>query len=151
SNRYWQGANPIRLVADMELRLPLSLKLFNKEIPTIVFNSRRHSLEGISFDSLHPIGKEALAYYQVTTDVSLVQQMVHALYQMNIQSVMVEGGPKLLQTFIDEEYWDEIRLITNRELRMEEGIASPVFNGIKVHEMDLFSDRIEIFKSNESQ
>jgi diaminohydroxyphosphoribosylaminopyrimidine deaminase / 5-amino-6-(5-phosphoribosylamino)uracil reductase len=146
NNRLWQGANPIRLVTDLELRLPSSLKLFNKEIPTIVFNSRRHSLEAISFHSSHPIGKEALGYYQVTTDVSLVQQMVHALYQLKIQSVLVEGGPKLLQSFIDEDYWDEIRVITNRDLKMEEGIASPSFQGIKVHELELFSDRIEIFK-----
>jgi diaminohydroxyphosphoribosylaminopyrimidine deaminase/5-amino-6-(5-phosphoribosylamino)uracil reductase len=71
---------------------------------------------------------------------------MHALYQLNIQSVLVEGGARLLQSFIDEGYWDEIRLITNTELQLEEGIASPVFNGHKINEEELISDRIEIFK-----
>jgi diaminohydroxyphosphoribosylaminopyrimidine deaminase/5-amino-6-(5-phosphoribosylamino)uracil reductase len=146
SNRFWHGANPIRLVTDMELRLPPSLKLFNKEIPTIIFNSRQHSLKEIDFRSSQPLGTNGLAYYQVTTDVSLVQQIIHALYQLRIQSVLVEGGARLLQSFIDENYWDEIRLITNKEFNMDEGIASPVFSGIKIDEQELFSDRIELFK-----
>ncbi len=151
NNRFWDGANPIRLVTDMELRLPTTLKLFNSEIPTIIFNTRQHSVEKIAFHSSHPLGKEAVGYYQVTTDVDFVPQLMHGLYQMKVQSVLVEGGAKLLQSFIDQNYWDEIRLITNSELRMEEGIGSPIFSGIKTEEMELFSDRIEIFKPLSSQ
>jgi hypothetical protein len=36
-------------------------------------------------------------------------------------------------------------------MSIEEGIASPVFNGIKEEEQELFSDRIEIFKPIASQ
>jgi len=39
----------------------------------------------------------------------------------------------------------------NSELRMEEGIASPNFSGVKIEEEELFSDRIEIFKPISSQ
>ena len=151
NNRYWDGANPIRLVTDMELRLPTSLKIFNNQIPTIIFNARQHSVEKINFHSTHPLGKEGVGYYQVTTDVDLVPQLLHGLYQMKVQSVLVEGGAKLLQSFIDQDYWDEIRLITNSTLRMEEGIGSPSFSGTKTDEMELFSDRIEIFKPIASQ
>jgi len=146
SNRYWHGANPVRLVVDMELRLPSSLQIFNKKVPTIVFNRKKHSLDKIDFYSTHPLGHDGVAYYQVTTDVDLVQQIMHALYQLRVQSVLVEGGAKLLQSFIDEDYWDEIRLITNQSLKMDEGIQSPVFNGEKIKEEELFTDRIEFFK-----
>ncbi len=146
TTRFWQGANPIRLVVDMDLKLPQSLKLFNKGTPTIIFNSKRHTLDNIEFHSRHPFGKEALAYYQVTVEVDLVQQIIHALYQLKVQSILVEGGARLLQSFIEEGYWDEIRLITNKELRMEDGIGSPTFNGQMVEEVELFTDRIEIFK-----
>ena len=145
-NRFWHGTNPVRLVVDMELRLPSSLKIFNGEIPTIVFNRHKHSLEEIDFRSAHPLGKDGLAYYQVALDADLVQQIMHALYQLKIQSVLVEGGAKLLQSFIDEGCWDEIRLITNRDLLLDEGIASPTFPGNKIEQEELFSDRIEIFK-----
>ena len=151
NNRYWNGVNPIRLVTDLELRLPASLKIFNTETPTIVFNARQHSVKEIAFHSSHPLGKEAVAYYQVTTDVDLVPQIMNGLYQLKVQSVLVEGGARLLQSFIDHNYWDEIRLITNSELRMNEGIDSPRFSGIKTEEMHLHSDRIEIFKPHVHQ
>jgi diaminohydroxyphosphoribosylaminopyrimidine deaminase/5-amino-6-(5-phosphoribosylamino)uracil reductase len=146
TNRYWHGTNPIRLVTDMELRLPSSLKLFNKEVPALIFNRHQHTIGEIDFHSSQPFGREGLAYYQVATDVDLVHQLTHALYQLKIQSVLVEGGARLLQSFIDADLWDEIRLITNTELRMNEGIASPVFNGLKMEETELSSDRIETFK-----
>ena len=44
---------------------------------------------------------------------------------MNIQSVLIEGGAKTLQSFIDAGLWDEARVITNEELIIENGIAAP--------------------------
>ncbi len=32
---------------------------------------------------------------------------MEALYQRKIQSLLVEGGRQLLQSFIDDELWDE--------------------------------------------
>ena len=49
------------------------------------------------------------------------------LYQKNIQSIIIEGGAKLLQTFIDSGVWDEARIITNQTMIIENGIASPNF------------------------
>jgi diaminohydroxyphosphoribosylaminopyrimidine deaminase/5-amino-6-(5-phosphoribosylamino)uracil reductase len=45
---------------------------------------------------------------------------------MKIQSILVEGGAKLHQSFIDENCWDEARVITNEQLIIEKGIDSPV-------------------------
>ncbi len=112
----------------------------------MIFNRHRHTIGEIHFHSSQPFGEEGFAYYQVTADVDLVHQLTHALYQLKIQSVLVEGGARLLQSFIDANQWDEIRMITNTGLRMEEGIASPLFNGLKTEETELFSDRIETFK-----
>ena len=135
TNRFWHGPSPIRLIVDMELRLPSSLKLFNKEVKTIIFNRRQHE------------ESENLVYYQVTTDVSLVHQVVHALYQLKIQSVLVEGGARLLQSFIDEDMWDELRIITNEQLVMPEGIAAPVFEKAKkVSTSHITSDRLDVYK-----
>lgn len=135
TNRFWHGPHPVRLIVDMELRLPSSLKIFDRQVKTIIFNTLKHQ----ESDNLH--------YFQVTTDVNLVHQIVHALYQMKIQSVLVEGGAKLLQSFIDENMWDEIRTITNEELIMNEGIDVPIFtNTHKVTTQRLLADRLDIFK-----
>ena len=138
NNRHWFGPNPLRLVVDMELRLPSSLKIFDKKIPTIVFNTKQHSIEDSNFKGLH--------YYQVTNDVRLPLQITNALYQLNVQSVLVEGGARLLQSFIDEGDWDEVRTITNNDMELTEGISAPKFEGVKQSETDISGDIIEIFK-----
>jgi diaminohydroxyphosphoribosylaminopyrimidine deaminase/5-amino-6-(5-phosphoribosylamino)uracil reductase len=134
TTRLWKGANPVRLVVDMNLRLPLSLQLFNKKVKTIVFNSLRHEEQ------------DNLLYYQVTQDVSLVHQLVNALYQLKIQSVLVEGGARLLQSFIDEGLWDEIRLITNNEQVVTNGLSAPRMQTGRLHKQEqLFSDTLQYF------
>lgn len=125
TTRLWPGNNPVRLVIDKDLRLPLSGKLFDGSVPTVVFNLHQHTLpfEKIGRKDLEIIG---VGYYQVTEDVNLVHQVLNALSRMNILSVMVEGGTYLLQSFIDEGLWDEARVITNDELVVESGLPAPV-------------------------
>jgi diaminohydroxyphosphoribosylaminopyrimidine deaminase/5-amino-6-(5-phosphoribosylamino)uracil reductase len=111
--RLWEGANPIRLVVDKELRLPSSLQLFDGKVRTIVFNMVKHDEGGM------------VEYYQLSPDSSLVHQISMALTQLKIQSVLVEGGGRLLQAFIDAGYWDEARVITNNELLIPGGLPAP--------------------------
>ena len=136
NNRLWPGPSPIRLVIDMRLQLPLSLKIFDLHSRTIIFNAKKHEEK-----------ENGLLYYQVTEDVSLVHQVVNALHQLKIQSVLVEGGARLLQSFIDEEMWDEARIITNEEMRIKDGLSAPELNKVqKISSQKLFSDKIEFFK-----
>ena len=65
---------------------------------------------------------------------------------MNIQSVIVEGGAKLLQSFIDADLWDEARVISNEELVVNNGLAAPNLNdALMVNEEKILSDRIEYY------
>ncbi len=135
TTRLWKGNNPVRLVVDMDLRLPSSLQLFNGEARTIVFNSRKHE------------ERNNLLYYQVTEDVSLADQICNALYQLNIQSVLVEGGAQLLQTFIDNNMFDEARVITNTTMQAATGISAPVAGNLELINMQqLQSDIIHFYK-----
>jgi diaminohydroxyphosphoribosylaminopyrimidine deaminase/5-amino-6-(5-phosphoribosylamino)uracil reductase len=128
TNRLWQGSNPVRIIIDKQLRLAASLKVFDGTVRTIVFNTVKHE-EG-----------ENLIYYQVTDDVNLVHQVVNGLYQMKLLSVIVEGGVQLLQSFIDEDLWDEARVITNESLIVQDGIPAPVITGKLIPEERLRED-----------
>jgi len=134
--RLWNGPDPIRLVIDKELRLPSSLQLFDGKARTIVFNLLKHE-EG---------GK--LEWYQLSADSSLVQQVGMALTQLKIQSVLVEGGARLLQSFIDEGYWDEARVITNNELLIRGGLPAPELKDAQlVGSETLLSDTVRYYRS----
>lgn len=147
TTRSWPGASPVRIVVDLSLRLPSSLQLFDGTVPTIVFNSRQHTLETDWAEALHSGGRPGLAYYQVTEDVSLVQQVVHALYQLRVTSVLVEGGARLLQSFIDEGLWDEACIITNESLILGEGLPAPVLRGHRLAEQHMLEgDTITVYQ-----
>ncbi|RYZ61212.1 MAG: bifunctional diaminohydroxyphosphoribosylaminopyrimidine deaminase/5-amino-6-(5-phosphoribosylamino)uracil reductase RibD [Chitinophagaceae bacterium] len=145
STRHWPGKNPVRIVVDMNLRLPTSLKLFSGEIPTVVFNSHRHTLpfEKSSVAELQALG---VGYYQVTEDVSLVDQMLNGLYRLGIQSILVEGGTQLLQSFIDAGVWDRARVICNESLKIGSGLPAPVLKRASLQEKEtVFSDVIRSY------
>jgi diaminohydroxyphosphoribosylaminopyrimidine deaminase/5-amino-6-(5-phosphoribosylamino)uracil reductase len=134
TTRNWKGPSPIRLVIDMDLKLSLTLKIFNDKQRTVIFNKIKQEEKG------------HLIYYQVTEDVSLVHQIVNALYQMKIQSVIVEGGARLLQSFIDEEMWDEVRIIKNEKLIINNGLSAPAFIDRNAdEEIKVSGDSIKIY------
>lgn len=143
TTRLWPGSNPVRLVVDMDLKLPPTLKLFNSAAPTIVFNTKRHHMpEGI----LASADNYSVGFYQVTEDVSLVYQITNALYQMNIQSVLVEGGAFLLQSFMDEDMWDEAKIITNQELIAGDGLPAPILKSSLLKNREtIYSDTIRYY------
>jgi len=145
SNRLWPGHNPIRLVIDRNLVLPQTMKLFSGRQTTIVFNLKKHSLEDrVSISSIIPGG---VYYYQVSEDSSLVHQVITALYQMQVQSVLIEGGARLLQSFIDDGSWDEARVITNTEMVISNGLPAPKLTGhVLQSTKNILSDTINTFK-----
>ncbi|RYZ32079.1 MAG: RibD family protein, partial [Sphingobacteriales bacterium] len=140
TNRHWSGVSPARLVLDMQLRLPQSLHLFNKRGRTIVFNG----LKSVEVSNCH--------YYRLDKEKNIMPQLLEALYELGIQSVLVEGGAKLLQSFIDHGAWDEARVITNKELSLagpgnHHGTFAPILkNSISNKVYQLLDDQIQIFK-----
>jgi diaminohydroxyphosphoribosylaminopyrimidine deaminase / 5-amino-6-(5-phosphoribosylamino)uracil reductase len=147
TTRLWEGKNPIRLLIDKELKLPAGAKLFNGAAATIVFNLLKHSLPHAKTVAADLQGHTPY-YYQLAEDSSLVHQVITALYNMGIQSVLVEGGAYLLQSFIDEGVWDEARVITNEQLIIGMGLPAAI---LRDHSLDrteqIFSDTIKYYKN----
>lgn len=146
--RLWPGTNPIRLVIDLHKRLPQSLKLFDKTAPTIVFNLQQHSLgTGEQWRTLTP----GVYYYQVAEGTSIIHQITNAMYRAGTQSLFVEGGARLLQSFIDEGFWDEARVITNESLIIGEGLQAPVLEHHQLFKTKRFdTDAIRIYTRNQN-
>ena len=118
NNRLWTGISPVRLVLDMNLRLPGSLKIFDRQQKTIVFNGVKQEEQ------------PNLVYYQLNKETSVIDQLLNACYQLGIQSILVEGGAILLQSFINSNHWDEARVITNAGLIIDKGLDAPVLKSM---------------------
>ncbi|MCF2709512.1 bifunctional diaminohydroxyphosphoribosylaminopyrimidine deaminase/5-amino-6-(5-phosphoribosylamino)uracil reductase RibD [Bacteroides pyogenes] len=95
TTRHWHGRNPIRIVLDRSLSLPANLEIFNGDVPTLVFSGREAP------------DRENVTYIPVDFNERLLPQIMEHLYRRNIQSVLIEGGKQLLDTFINDGLWDE--------------------------------------------
>lgn len=144
--RLWNGPDPIRLVIDKELRLPATMRLFNGKVRTIVFNLVRHGRGAVAEHD----GSGLVEYYQLSADSSLVHQVGMALTQLKIQSVLVEGGARLLQSFIDEGYWDEARVISSNELTIPGGVPAPELGKARLAGVEVLAgDTVRYYRNGE--
>lgn len=116
NTRNWTGPDPVRLIVDLNARLPSTLQVFDEKQKTIIFNTFKQEEQG------------NLLYYKIDKDVSVVSSILKACYELQIQSIFVEGGTRLLQSFINEQLWDEARVIENSELIIDNGLNAPVLS-----------------------
>ena len=136
TTRLWPGNNPIRIVIDKNLQLAASSNLLLPDNGlTIIFNDQKNEeTDGIIYQKTDPLQ-------------AVLPQILQQLFLHNINSVLVEGGAKLLQSFIDAGVWDEARVITNQQLIIGGGIAAPVLkNETLITTAKPGTDLIQYFK-----
>ena len=109
------GANPTRIVIDKDLKLAENLNLFNFESRTIIFNKiKSYNISNNNY---------------IRTDFNnLINNILKELYKQDIQSIIIEGGTKTLQSFINDNLWDEARVFYTN-ITLEDGIESPIITG----------------------
>ena len=95
TTRYWSGPNPLRLTIDRHNILPPTLHIKDGSTPTHIYHEES------------------------------IGEILQDLYARGIQSLLVEGGAKLLQSFIDKGLWDEARIET-APFCLDEGVAAPI-------------------------
>ncbi len=123
---------PHRIVIDRRLQLPPDLHLFDGSQPTICYNLyRSEEQSGLIWQQL-PAG-------------TFLTDLFADLYERKIQSVLVEAGPRLLQTLIALGLYDEIRLFRSAH-PMGEGIAAPRPQGRMVARENLLGDELLVFR-----
>ena len=82
-------------------------------------------------------------------ETKLIEELLQLLYKKGIQSLIVEGGTRLLQSFIDNNFWDETRVIKNTELLLQEGIPSPVLkNNVRFNQEWVGNDVINYYSNS---
>ncbi len=118
--RHWAGKNPTRVVLDRNLVVPVGNKCFSLDAPTIIISEKPD-------DGNYPSNVKVATLPFDEKGVKL-DALMQCLYENNIQSLIVEGGAKTLQSFIDAGLWDEARVEKNPRLKIGDGIMSPKLN-----------------------
>jgi len=122
--RDWNGKNPIRIVIDKDTKLSSNLRIFNDFSETIVIDKN-------TIDFKKPIAS----------------QICDVLFKKEINSIIIEGGTKTLQTFMDENLWDEARVfIGNTNFR--NGTIAPKLSGKLISEEHIENDILNIYQND---
>lgn len=110
--RHWYGRSPVRIVLDRKQTLSPGLHLFDGSVPTLVFTESRHA----------PLPN--VEYLPIDYRQDILPQIMDILYARGLQSLLVEGGSRLLQSFIDADLWDEI-FVEEAPFRLHSGVKAP--------------------------
>jgi len=134
--RAWTGKNPLRIVIDEHNRLPKNLNIFNNEAPTLIFNASKNAEQ------------ENLEFIIADFEKDLLEHILNVLCQKQIISLIVEGGTQLIQSFIDNNLWDEARIFTG-DTKFLSGVKAPSLENNKKETFYIGTDTLDICFNNE--
>jgi len=113
--REWYGKNPLRILISEFNKINFSSKLLDNTIPTIIFTNKEVK------------NKSNTEFISIDFNENPIKQVLDYLYKIEIQSVIIEGGQQLLQSFIDEQLWDEARVLIG-DKTFGKGLSAPILN-----------------------
>ena len=135
--REWSGKNPLRLILDPKLRIDQAANVLDDTVRTIIFTDSGKGNKNINNTTFVPIDYKA----------DVAGQICRALHKENIISVLIEGGSKTLQTFIDSGLWDEARVFTGNTT-FKDGLRAPQLSGRHLSKKQVGRDTLNIYRND---
>lgn len=134
NTRYWNGKNPLRMVTDRNLTLSQNLNVFDKSLPTIILNSHKSEKT------------DNLEFLKINFTEGFPGDIMNLLFERGVQSLIVEGGKMLIESFILQNLWDEARVFTGQK-KFVNGIPAPVLDQSPVEISSIQSDQLFIYRN----
>jgi diaminohydroxyphosphoribosylaminopyrimidine deaminase/5-amino-6-(5-phosphoribosylamino)uracil reductase len=132
--RHWLGKNPLRILIDSELKITSKSKVLDQSSDTLVVNELVEKVSG------------NITYIKIKKDAYLLKNIMHFLFEKEIQSVIVEGGKMLIEKFIEKDLWDEARVIVGQK-NFIRGLKAPVVDQETIYEEMIVNDKLIIYRN----
>jgi len=114
--REWSGRNPVRGILSSSGLLNEGFAVFNINGTNVVFTNNADA----------KIANAVMVKLDERSSSAL--QITNYFFNSGIQSMLIEGGAKVLNHFISSGLWDEARIFCGKDY-FKEGIRTPVLNG----------------------
>ena len=135
TTRLWPGKSPIRLVIDCKGRLDMGIRLFDNTTKTIVFTEVFRDFEW----------RDKVEQVIVDFKGDPLKQITEFLYEHKVQRLLVEGGARSLQEFINAGLWDEA-YTESAPFMLGDGVKAPEIKNWQEREtLESFGHQIEHF------
>ncbi|WP_419211760.1 bifunctional diaminohydroxyphosphoribosylaminopyrimidine deaminase/5-amino-6-(5-phosphoribosylamino)uracil reductase RibD [Maribacter sp. X9] len=131
--RNWDGRPPKRIVLDRSLKIPHHCHVFDGTQPTLVctdINDEHQYQEGIT-------------YRLLDFKKNVPQQLCQILFEEQIQSVIIEGGARTLECFIESGLWDEARIFKG-STTFGKGLKAPRITGTIQNQYSILTDQLTV-------
>ncbi len=135
--RDWFGNNPIRIVLDKNNRIQKDSHVLDSQTKTLVLTQNRNS-----------ISDENTAFEELDFENNITSQILENLYQKNIQSILIEGGRQSLQTFIDDNLWDEAKIFIGASI-LKSGLKAAVIERKNSTKKNIAEDELVIIRNHD--
>lgn len=106
--RDWKGNNPVRVILDKTMRLDKKFAIFDDSQKTLVFTVKE-------LDKKFTSEFKNTEFIPINFQEKVIKQVMRKLYELNIQSVIIEGGAMLHKSFLNDNLWDEARIFIGNE------------------------------------
>lgn len=143
TNRLYFGKSPLRIVLDRNLQLPENLHLFDQIHPTLVVTERHAPTPNPL--NLKPATPN-LEYLSIKFDAYFLFHFLQQLHKRKITTLLVEGGAALLESFIQNNLWDEARILVGNQI-LDADIAAPLLSGAIKEQINIGSDQIICYQN----
>ena len=130
--RHYSGRNPKRVVYDKYLTLPKDKNVFDNTQQTFILNYVKEGQEGNN------------VFLLLDEDKQFVEQALERLYEQKICSLVVEGGEKTLNKFLEADLWDEANVIVG-EKNFGKGVKAPIIPQGLVSMENIGGDILKIY------
>ena len=132
--RNWHGKAPTRIIIDRNLKIKVNKNILDLSVKTIVITSKLDKEKQV----------DGVFYEPIDFKKPIAKEINNILYKHSILSVIIEGGSKTLQTFINENLWDEARVFTGIST-FKEGITAPKLSGKLKANTNIKTDTLNIY------
>ena len=132
--RTWSGTSPTRVVIDLHAKIKKHSFIFDNTIKTICFTSEQHKKQNT----------DNIIHESINNEQETAKTICSVLHKYNIQSVIIEGGAKTLQSFINNSLWDEARVFKGTTT-FNDGIKAPYLAKTTNTVSEITTDNLSIY------
>ncbi len=135
--RTWNGKSPTRIILDKDLKVKGDYHIFDQYTKTIIITQQNNMR----------LQEEGIDYEIIDFSKNIGQQVCEVLQKQDIISVLIEGGSKTIQTFIDANLWDEARVFTG-SIAFGNGLKAPRLSNRVATSKQIESDTLTIYTND---